>query len=315
MKSPKMILLGGVAALTATVVIAQLTPEQRRAADEALRQKMEELNARERASKGSKAAKPAPAPAPAPVVKSTPAPAPVVASAPAAKGLTPEQEAAARQALRNAMAAQPAAPSAVVAGAPSKGLTPEQEAAARQALRNAMAAQPAAPSAVVAGAPSKGLTPEQEAAARQALRNASLPPSQPVNPPTVVKTTASNPSVIVATKGLTPEQEAAAREALMLKMAELNARDAKPAAPAAPKLVVAQPAQQPAAAPVKTQPVAPRAVKGKPMPEGLPISQAQWDQIVALTALYKADRITPTEYHAKRASIIAEGTGSTGGEQ
>lgn len=200
-------------------------------------------------------------------------------------------------------------------GPATKGLTPEQEAAARQALRNAMAAQPAAPSAVVAGAPSKGLTPEQEAAARQALRNASLPPSQPVTPPTVVKTTASNPSVIVATKGLTPEQEAAAREALMLKMAELNARDTKPAAPAAPKLVVAQPAQQPATASAKAQPAAPRAVMGKPMPEGLPISQAQWDQIVALTALYKADRITPTEYHAKRASIIAEATGSSGGEQ
>jgi hypothetical protein len=136
---------------------------------------------------------------------------------------------------------------------------------------------------------------------------AALPPTQPVTPPTVVKTPASNPGVIVAAKGLTPEQEAAAREALMLKMAELNARDAKPTAPAAPKLVVAQPAPQPA--------VAPRAVMGKPMPEGLPITQAQWDQIVALTSLYKADRITPTEYHAKRAAIIAEGTGSAGGEQ
>ncbi len=158
MKSPKLVLLGGVAFLTATVVVAQLTPEQRKAAEEALQKKMQELDARD----GAKSA-----PRPQIVIKdSKPAPT-------ASKSLTPEQEAKARAALNQAYAGNALSPEREAKARAAlnqayakadKTLSPEQEAKARAALNQAYAKA------------DKVLTPEQEAMAREALvaKNAEL---------------------------------------------------------------------------------------------------------------------------------------------
>ena len=127
--------------------------------------------------------------------------------------------------------------------------------------------------------------------------------------------------------------QAAAREALMKHMSESQASETLqtpppaatvPAAPAAP--VEAAPAAPTveAAAPAATAPIvivsetnapaasAPAAVSSTipaPVPivaPALPISMTKEARLQALLAKYKADQITPEQYHTQRAAIIAE---------
>jgi hypothetical protein len=136
------------------------------------------------------------------------------------------------------------------------------------------------------------------------------------------------------------EAQAKARAALEQKMSELNQQNwttsaVAPAAPPAPRPVAIQPATpevKPAAPqhrPVAISPVkpAPPAVKPEVMSPvkqinanfpgkelglrpieapPLPISTAKEAQLRALLEKYKADQITPEQYHAERAKILAE---------
>jgi hypothetical protein len=137
----------------------------------------------------------------------------------------------------------------------------------------------------------------------------------------------------VAVRAQDNPAQAAAREALMKHMSEVQASETPqtpppaatvPAAPTAP--VEAAPAAPTvdAAAPAATAPIvivsetnapattAPAAVSSTipaPVPivaPALPISMTKEARLQALLAKYKADQITPEQYHTQRAAIIAE---------
>jgi hypothetical protein len=118
--------------------------------------------------------------------------------------------------------------------------------------------------------------------------------------------------------------QAAAREALMKQMDQVQAPEPQtpPAAPTAPA-TVAKPAASavepatpaattPATAPVViiTNPATPATMNpSTPVPivaPGLPISMTKEQRLQALLARYKADQITPEQYHTQRAAILAE---------
>lgn len=313
MNSPKKLLFIGVATLTATLVFAQaLTPEQRKAAEDALRGRMQELNVRESA----------PASKAAPTDKKT-----------------QKAEAEARR-KAEAEAKKKAEAEAKLAADARKKAEAEAKKAADEAKRRADAeAKRLAAEAKAAGKPAPKVVVEQK-----------LPVAKPVAVKAAVVPVPA--PVILSESKLTPEQEAKAREALMVKMAELNARDSRPVATKVPetKVIVVKGNQTPtktvvtsAPTPVKTAVVAAapevegakltpeqeakarealraklasappaEAAGSKPLlrlrsstvPEGLPISQEQWDQLASLTSAYKADKLTPQEYHARRAQII-----------
>jgi hypothetical protein len=138
--------------------------------------------------------------------------------------------------------------------------------------------------------------------------------------------------------------QAAARAALMKQMDQVQAPEpqtppAAPAAPAAPAepaapvvVVTPKPAAEAAPAvsnaagqdaaraalmqmmhstnsqqPVTTQGSAPTAASPVPIvAPSLPISMTKEQRLQALLARYKADQITPEEYHKQRATILAE---------
>ncbi|MDD5139111.1 MAG: hypothetical protein PHY43_02490 [Verrucomicrobiales bacterium] len=125
--------------------------------------------------------------------------------------------------------------------------------------------------------------------------------------------------------------QAAAREALMKQMGQPEApapqtppaaptTPAAPAAPVAPAVKPAVPAAPAAAAPVviilNTNAVAahpapkpPAVTIPGPVPivaPALPISMTKEQRLQALLMLYKADQITPEQYHTRRAAILAE---------
>jgi hypothetical protein len=134
--------------------------------------------------------------------------------------------------------------------------------------------------------------------------------------------------------------QAAAREALVRKLNELEAQEAaaKAAAPSPVVKPAPAPPSPPTAKPIvaKPKPVKPVLPQPKPTPAPvattpaavpgatlavfpgkelglkpieappLPISAAKEAQLQALLAKYKADQITPEEYHKRRAEILAE---------
>ena len=105
--------------------------------------------------------------------------------------------------------------------------------------------------------------------------------------------------------------EAKLREALRQKIVAepaapavvvVPAKPAKPAAPAKPVVTVTSPAPAPAPTSVVAQPV-PAKVEPAIAP-ALPASKTE--RLAVLLQQYKADQITPQQYHAQRAAIIAE---------
>jgi len=103
--------------------------------------------------------------------------------------------------------------------------------------------------------------------------------------------------------------QAAARAALMKQMNQQQtpSQQTPPAAPKAPAKPVA-----PAAIIMQTNAAAAEpATVAKPGPipiiaPDLPISMTKEQRLQALLALYKADQITPEQYHKQRAAILAE---------
>ena len=283
--------------ITPIVPAGPLSPEQEAQAREVLRQKMAELGAPSAAVPVNAPRPFAPPPPPAAVL---PSPRRTESPAPPASGLNAEQEAAAREALRRKIsemntvavpvAALPATPRPVVAPvavappavAVTSGLSPEQEAAARQLLRanyteaapvaRAPIPVPAAPAAPEAALPKPipaavpgPLDPAADARTRELLRQkmSELTVTQPASP---VDTGAEAKS--------RRDAEAAAK-------AEARSRETPP-----PVLKPAVPAEAGAVAPA--------------------YPKTKQQRLSELLEAYKADKITPADYHNERAKIISE---------
>jgi len=167
----------------------------------------------------------------------------------------------------------------------------DAQAKAREALRKAMSEtsnQPAAAPSAPATAPVR------------VVPAAAPAPVQPVPVPAVeVAPAPSKP------QGLTPEQEEKLREAMRAEKARLDAADAakmKQQQPAKPVVAVA-PISKPE--PKKVSVTAGKSsVNAQFILAPLPSSKEQ--KLHDLLELYKADKISPTEYHEQRAKILAE---------
>ena len=103
--------------------------------------------------------------------------------------------------------------------------------------------------------------------------------------------------------------QAAARAALQEKMNELDANpEATPAATAPVVETPAPAATAPAAVATEATTPAPAEIKAsvaKPAPSSAP-ALSKDERLMLLLARYKADQITPEQYHTQRAAIIAE---------
>jgi len=103
------------------------------------------------------------------------------------------------------------------------------------------------------------------------------------------------------TKPLTPEQEAAARAVVDQKLYEITGvrpgtvtpAPGKPVEPSTP--VQAKATVAPLTTTAQTTPVV-----------AAPVVNMRAHKLAALLEAYKADRITPIEYHTQRAKILAE---------
>jgi hypothetical protein len=160
----------------------------------------------------------------------------------------------------------------------------EAQARARQALREKMnegqSAQPVPPPVVATPA-------------------APPPTAPPTSPPTTSPPTAPPTAPAVAWSPSAPDNpaQAKAREALEQKMRELDSQQPV-AAPVAP---VARPVATPG------EPAYPPTVVFKPIeppPSAFPTSKA--GRLADLLSRYRADQITPEEYHTQRAAIVGE---------
>jgi len=197
------------------------------------------------------------------------------------------------------------------------------QAAARAALMEKMneleaqPAQPAPPPIVVTPSGAMQVQPSQRT--NPVVVTNPAVPAQPMVP--ALKANTMSAPATPATSDA--EAQAKAKAALEQKMSEMNKENwATPAvAPAAPPAPQTQPV---AISPVKP---APPAVKPEVMSPPnqidanypgkelglkpivappLPISAAKEAQLQALLERYKADQITPEEYHSQRAAILAE---------
>jgi hypothetical protein len=212
-----------------------------------------------------------------------------------------------------------AAPLQVTAG-------PDNEAQAkmREALRQKMeelnaqsAAAPTAPTAPVApvapapAAPPapvvKPVEPKPAPAPVVIAPTVVVPvPAEPVAAPAPVQAKATDSRFSEVPDASEDAQAARIREALRQKIAAEKAAIATAtAAPApAPAPTVSAPAKPAAVVqkPVVVQPVATN-IEAAP---ASPLSGSKQERLAALLQLYKADTITPQQYHTQRAAIIAE---------
>jgi hypothetical protein len=125
---------------------------------------------------------------------------------------------------------------------------------------------------------------------------------------------AETAEVVVPTPKLDSSTEDKAREALRQKIQELKTQDvAVTPAPtkAAPQTAAAEPAKKSQTV-AATKPVS-KSHKyeftdpstAQPSKAGVVIANSKEEKLAELLKLYMADQITPVEYHAQRAKIIA----------
>jgi hypothetical protein len=98
-----------------------------------------------------------------------------------------------------------------------------------------------------------------------------------------------------------PAAQAKAEEILRQKMAELDAQEKAAAAAGMSGPVI--PATPPPEKPIKTSTAAVMPVSAAPT---VTAGASKEQRLNELLQLYKADRITPYEYHTQRAKIISE---------
>ncbi|MDB6022739.1 MAG: hypothetical protein JWQ04_2596 [Pedosphaera sp.] len=282
-------------------------------ARELLRQKLAELDGKS----GANAAIPAPvAPTPPPpviLVQPVPVnPAPAVTAAPVSGKLSPEDIEKAREAMRQKMAelngqpvvkggnslpAQPIQPiqpvpinpEPAVTAAPAPGrLSPEEVEKAREALRQKMAE--------LNGTPGQSTIPDAVApkvGVKEFQDTGKLPPAAVVVEPDAVR----------RSNRLTPEQAEQAREAVRLEKAKLDANDQALAETAAKQKAEAALVAQQKAGATAVAVAKPTAV---PAEAANPALSSKEQKLQDLLQQYKADKITPAEYHQRRAQIISE---------
>jgi len=256
---------------------------------------------------------PAAAPAPAPAVQPAPAPAPAPKPAKVEPAPAPAP----------AKAPDPAPAAAQPAPAPSSSYpvlvmpTPADEAAlekAREALRQKMNDLNAGGQPVVAPvAPAPAPVAPTPAPVTPAPAPVTPAPAPVAPAPAVVAAPTPAPAVVETAAGptmvLPPSADPAAiekaREAMRQQIGQLPPEPAAPAvqpgAPA-PQIYVAKPAPaaKPSAAP-KGMPVF-EPLQGPPVT----ISAEKQALLSALLQRYRADEITPDQYHAERAKILAK---------
>ena len=152
-------------------------------------------------------------------------------------------------------------------------------------------------------------------------------PAKTVTSPTAPAATTSATNAVPAASGTTPAAPVAAEP--KNPPAETMPTEVTPATPPPAETKPAPPAITPAAGTVLQSPVMPAMIKVKPGVMSatnqinaiytgkelglkpiesplLPISAAQQAQLQALLAKYKANQITPEEYHNQRAEILAQ---------
>jgi hypothetical protein len=287
-----------------------LAPDVEAQVRELLNQKTAEINARRTAPPSAarppaEAPVPAPAPTPPPVTaeipKPSPVPAPIPVPPPTVAETTP-------------------VPAPLPVPAPVPTLTAEQEAAARQLLNQKTAEMRVAPPSVrvpqpVAVTPPPAIvTPPPSAVA--------VPTPQPVIPapiptPPVVTTPPPQPAFVP-----TPQPTAVPAPPLQLT-SEQESKALAALNQAAPQLHGAvQPATERATRPTRAEepkPVRKEAMFGNKRPESTPAAQSppavrpalagtKAQKLADLLQAYRADKITPIEYHTERAKILAEPT-------
>jgi hypothetical protein len=103
---------------------------------------------------------------------------------------------------------------------------------------------------------------------------------------------------------LTPEQAARVLEAERAEKARLDAEAAANATKQKPAPVVAKQEKEMPVAPAPINVTAKSETFPAAPPSGLPASKEQ--RLNELLERYKADKITPSEYHQERAKILAE---------
>jgi len=267
-----------------------LTPDAEIRAREVLNQRTAEI----------KVNPPKPTVTAAPPVARPPVAAPVsIAPAPAVAAPAPVQPQAPVTVTAPVVAAPLPTPSAPTT---TPTLSAEQETAARDLINRTLGRpQVITPAPATVAAPAVTAPPPAVVAPRvttpaPAPVVTTAPATVAVTPPVAVPTPAAAPS-----KPLTAEQEAAARAAVDQRMFEITGVrpgtvppptvKAPEAVSATPRTGQVSPASTPATAPV-------------PVVSATAVTRAQ--KLSALLEAYKADRITPNEYHAQRAKILAE---------
>jgi hypothetical protein len=182
----------------------------------------------------------------------------------------------------------------------------EAQAKAREALEKAMS-QPAPQTAPTPSAPAKPQKPTPAPAPA-----AAQPAAQPVSAAPAATTT-STPSVTMAhaPAGMSSEDTDRVRAALRQKMAEQPVPPpvvVKPVSPTTPPPVAVKPVSPTTPPPGHKMtpppgppPVAHTAIQAP----ALPISATKEAQLQELLVRYKADQISPEDYHKERAKILA----------
>jgi hypothetical protein len=308
MQIPKFLLLFCVATLGLSTLQAQrVDTEEQAKARELLRKKMAELDAQQPAAQPQQTSKPAPEPTTPPkkpkVKKAAPKPAPVVAPA-------PNQQFP----VRDFTGAPPLTPSAPAVTPPPAVAAPPRPARIAPHARAATPAPMSAPSALAEG--TTHLTPEAEAKAREELRQkmAELDSSKSA-PPSATTTPA--PKAPAKPKVARKKEKKAEPKVLATPAPTAPAESPIPA-------VVPSAENQKLAEPVTVQqsnpPVARKKQKQKeqyvfdtpapttPVESPIPaaVSSSKNQQLTELLTHYRANAITPEEYHKKRAEILAQ---------
>jgi hypothetical protein len=190
----------------------------------------------------------------------------------------------------------------------------------REALRQKMAelgaeSTPAAPATPAPTAPKAKATPPpvtQPPPITTAPKTVVAPPTYAQPAPAVTVT--ASPSFAAPTAADDP-QTARIREAMRQRMAEENTHPTVAVQEeTTPATTVQGSDQQPAVSTTVVTPAKPTKVVSKPVPPAptpmtappLPIPATKQERLAELLQKYKADQITPEEYHTQRAKILAE---------
>lgn len=194
----------------------------------------------------------------------------------------------------------------------SKTLAKDSDDAAklREAMRQKLAEEKSAQTAPAQVTPAAPAKPAAPAATAKPVTPAT--PAAPVKPtPAPVKPATQASATDSVVVGDNPE-DAALREAMRARMADKAAPTAVPAAaPAEPAPAPTKPAEP---APSKAKPAKPAPSKAKPakaastpmQTPASPLAGSKEERLKHLLDQYKADQITPEEYHKQRAKIVAE---------